>query len=101
MSSSVNEDLVSSGVLDGTSRANVNGGSVNGGGGFPVWALQPKKETGARAFVSKYPNYDGRGVILAILDSGMHSVIFFNALHSHASTIGTPNNQLCLAMNAY
>ncbi len=41
---------------------------------FPVWALQPKKETGARAFLSKYPEYDGRGTIIAVLDSGQYAL---------------------------
>ena len=38
---------------------------------FPVWALQPRKETGAASLVSKNPTYDGRGVIIAIFDSGV------------------------------
>ena len=37
---------------------------------FPSWALQPRTETGAKQFLSRYPNNDGRGTIIAILDSG-------------------------------
>ena len=37
---------------------------------FPVWALQPRAETGATSFLNKYPNYDGRGTVIAIFDSG-------------------------------
>lgn len=38
--------------------------------GFPSGALQPRTETGAKQFVTKHPEYDGRGTIIAILDSG-------------------------------
>ena len=37
---------------------------------FPVWALQPRIETGATSFLAKYPEYDGRGTVIAIFDSG-------------------------------
>ena len=37
---------------------------------FPVWALQPRIETGATSFIAKYPEYDGRGTVIAIFDSG-------------------------------
>ena len=37
---------------------------------FPVWALQPRAETGATSFLNKYPEYDGRGTVIAIFDSG-------------------------------
>ena len=39
---------------------------------FPSWALQPRTETGAKQFLSRFPNHDGRGTIIAILDSGKY-----------------------------
>ena len=43
--------------------------------GFPNWALQPRRETGATAFINKYPEYDGRGIVIAIFDSGNKKAI--------------------------
>ena len=39
--------------------------------GGPLDALQPKRETGVDRFLSKYPESDGRGVVVAIFDTGV------------------------------
>lgn len=38
---------------------------------FPSVSLLPKKESTALSFITKYPNHDGRGVKIAIFDSGV------------------------------
>ena len=45
--------------------------SVESANDFPVWALLPKRETNVTGFLNKYPDFDGRGVVIAIFDSGI------------------------------
>lgn len=42
---------------------------------YPVHGLMPKQDTQAASFIKKYPEYDGRGTVIAILDTGMKAAI--------------------------
>ncbi len=39
--------------------------------GFPTAGILPKEEIGAARFLAKHPQFDGRGVVVAIFDSGV------------------------------
>jgi hypothetical protein len=45
--------------------------SVNIDTNFPVGGCLPKQPTGALQLQTKYPQYDGRQVIIAVIDTGI------------------------------
>jgi len=60
------EDVVNNSIMGS------NGGGGGGGNNdFPAIHLCPKNETGVLNFLAKNPESDGRGVVIAIFDSGV------------------------------
>ncbi len=67
---------------------------------FPLANLLPKKETEVDKFLTKYPNFDGRGIKIAIIDSGIDPAaaglqVCLRFLSTEAA-LGSPDYGTCL-----
>ena len=40
---------------------------------FHVYGLLPRQEMGADRFLAKYPEYDGRRIVIAVFDTGVEA----------------------------
>jgi hypothetical protein len=58
-------------AMSGDETSNVDENPVSIGGSVFLAGLMPKKEIGVDKFLSQHPSYDGRGVTIAIFDSGI------------------------------
>ncbi len=47
------------------------GADVRAEDAFPAGGMQPKSETGADRFLQEHPDFDGRGIVIAIFDTGV------------------------------
>jgi hypothetical protein len=49
---------------------------------YPVIGLMPKQDTQAETFIKKYSNYDGRGTVIAIMDTGNSMLYIYSFIQS-------------------
>src|SRR5512133_1156895 len=60
-----------------SARATVSVGTAASGSAADAWrsGWMPLRETGVDAFIREHPTFDGRGVLIAILDSGIDGTV--------------------------